>query len=422
MRQATEVRGWCPGALRPMASGDGLIVRARPRVGAYPVAALAKLADAARRCGNGVLDLTRRGNLQIRGVSAKTLDGITATLADGGLLDATAEAEAVRNVLVNPLAGIDPAEALDLRPVARALEAALVADPMLQALPGKFGFLVDGGGLLSLAGEQADIRLAAAAGDAVEIGVERPGGYVVVAREPADRAAAAAAAIARALVPALHGNHRRARLLSDAEISRLTGVAREAVHVPVSGRPGPLPLGPLQCQGATFAVGLAAAFGRTDACALAALCDLLAAAGVGEVRVSPWRAIYAPIRDADAAERLVSVACAAGFVTDAGDPLLAVDACPGAPACTSSSVDTRAVARALAPQLAALGLGSLHVSGCAKGCARSAPADLVLVGEDGRFGVVRQGTAATPPAGVVAARDVTRDLAGVLARGAAAHA
>ena len=40
--------------------------------------------------------------------------------------------------------------------------------------------------------------------------------------------------------------------------------------------------------------------------------------------------------------------------------------------------------------------GTIHVSGCAKGCARSATADLTLVGEGGRFGMVRHGTARDP--------------------------
>jgi precorrin-3B synthase len=73
--------------------------------------------------------------------------------------------------------------------------------------------------------------------------------------------------------------------------------------------------------------------------------------------------------------------------------LLRIEACPGAPACASATVDTRAEAR----RLAAMDLpGTIHVSGCAKGCARSAPADLTLVGHEGRFGVVRNGTARDP--------------------------
>ena len=37
--QQPAVRGWCPGALRPMESGDGLIVRLRPRAGAAHLSA-----------------------------------------------------------------------------------------------------------------------------------------------------------------------------------------------------------------------------------------------------------------------------------------------------------------------------------------------------------------------------------------------
>jgi precorrin-3B synthase len=75
-------------------------------------------------------------------------------------------------------------------------------------------------------------------------------------------------------------------------------------------------------------------------------------------------------------------------VAGPGDPLLAVDACPGAPACAAASVETRALARALAGRVA-----GLHVSGCAKGCARGPPARVTLVGREGRFDLVRAGTA-----------------------------
>jgi precorrin-3B synthase len=41
---------------------------------------------------------------------------------------------------------------------------------------------------------------------------------------------------------------------------------------------------------------------------------------------------------------------------------------------------------------------SLHLSGCAKGCARSGPATVTLVGRDGAFDLVRGGGPADPPA------------------------
>ena len=84
------------------------------------------------------------------------------------------------------------------------------------------------------------------------------------------------------------------------------------------------------------------------------------------------------------------------FITAPGDPLLAVDACPGAPFCPQASVETRALARQLAPHVT----GSLHVSGCAKGCARRHPADTTLTGRDGVYDLVEGGGPADPPARV----------------------
>lgn len=84
---------------------------------------------------------------------------------------------------------------------------------------------------------------------------------------------------------------------------------------------------------------------------------------------------------------------APAFVTHASDPLMTTDACPGAPFCPQAQVETRDIARALAPRVP----GSLHVSGCAKGCARMGPADVTLIGDNGRFDLVKQGRAGDEP-------------------------
>jgi precorrin-3B synthase len=128
--------------------------------------------------------------------------------------------------------------------------------------------------------------------------------------------------------------------------------------------------------------GVAAAFGRLEASQLHALVDLAARAGASKICLSPWRAMYV--------DALFDLPQGLGLIVDESDPLLRIDACPGKPACRSATVDTRGTAR----QLAASGFsGTLHVSGCAKGCARPTAADLTLVGEGGRYGVVHNGTA-----------------------------
>ncbi len=146
-----------------------------------------------------------------------------------------------------------------------------------------------------------------------------------------------------------------------------------ALPIPPGARPqvGPHAMGAL----------LGAAFGQIDAGALArAIRDT----GARALRVTPWRLFL--LEGARMPED-------AAFVTQPGDPLLTSDACPGAPFCPQATVETRALARALAPRVT----GSLHVSGCAKGCARPAAAAMTLVGRDGRFDLVKNGCAWDAP-------------------------
>lgn len=332
---AYEVKGWCPGVLTPMESGDGLLVRVKPWASAITRAQATALADLAERFGSGQIDLTRRANLQIRGVREEGLNELRAALDGLGLLDRDAAGERVRSLMVGPAANDT------VRSLADALTRALLAEPRLAALPPKFGWLVDGPGPLSIVGEPSTLALFVTAhGVALR---QRGTWHGIASHEQAVKAAIGLALGERPLLAAMQ-------------------------EIPVPGRRR------LGAVGELFGVGIA--FGSLDA---AQLRRLAATPAVRELRLSPWRALYL---DAPAGDL-------AGGIVDEADPLLRVEACPGAPACASSSVDTRAAAR----RLAARGFsGSVHVSGCAKGCARSAPANLTLIGEGGCFGVVQDGT------------------------------
>jgi precorrin-3B synthase len=65
-------------------------------------------------------------------------------------------------------------------------------------------------------------------------------------------------------------------------------------------------------------------------------------------------------------------------------------------------VDTHAAAGALAASRHE-GDPLLHLSGCAKGCAHPGPAAITLVGENGRFALIRNGR----PADAAVARNLT---------------
>ena len=405
---AFGVKGWCPGALTPMLSGDGLIVRVRPRSGKFSLDQLIVLADAARCFGNGHIDLTRRANLQIRGVSEENLPGLQNAIGKLGLLDPTPEAETVRNLMIGPLTGIDPAEVFDVSGVAGDLARMLASEQALWALPSKFGFIVDGCGSLTLADERADIRLVAignGAAPAIAIGLDAQAGTEWLGSVSPATAATAAVETAYAFLEVTsRGTRQRMRGLSAESLvsirlamsSRLDPLTRDPQEIDVSRdrRVGLLDLGADR-----FAVGVAAPFGRVETGQLQKLAGELAAFGVKEIRLSPWRILYAEVPNASAGHAILDAASVEGFVADSFDPLLRIEACPGAPACRSTGLDIRGDARRLAELLPRFGFaGTVHVSGCAKGCARSDAADLTLVGADGLYGIVRNGTAQDRPA------------------------
>jgi precorrin-3B synthase len=400
---AFEVKGWCPGALRPMQSGDGLIVRVRPQSATLRPYELGVLAEAARQFGNGHIDLTRRANLQIRGVRDASLPELHDAIAKLGLLDANADGEAVRNIMINPLAGIDPTETRDARAIARELARWLTSYQSLWALPTKFGFIVDGGGGMSLAEQRADVRLAAM-GAQIAIGIETQAGTEWLGSTAPGAATAAAAEIGLVFIKAASREKRqRMRDLSDEGLASIRSAMQlrlDALHEnPRKAEASLNRIGLIELGQDKFAVGIAAPFGRVEADQLRKFADAMTAHGVEEIRLSPWRALYAGVPSRQAGQSLLDAAQREGLIIDPRDPLLQIEACPGVSGCRSTALDTRGDGRRLAALLPRFGFaGTVHVSGCAKGCAKSGSAGLVLVGSEGRYGLVRNGTAQDQPA------------------------
>jgi precorrin-3B synthase len=386
-----------------MQSGDGLVVRIRPRSGRFSLHELMVLADAAPRFGNGHIDLTRRANLQLRGVGEAWLPPLHDVIARLGLLDDSPDGEAVRNVTINPLAGIDPTEVLDVRPIGRELERRLASEKSLWALPSKFGFVVDGGGVLSLAEQRADVRLVAIAHGskaAFAVGLETRTGTEWLGSISSDAAATVAIEIGLAFINVASREPRqRMRDLSDKGLASIRTAMRLRLDILLEDpRTADLPLnrrvGFMELGAGRFATGIAAPFGRVEADQLEKFADAIVAHGGKGIRLSPWRALYAGLPSPLAAQSLLDAAARDGLIIDPCDPLLQIEACPGASGCLSTALDTRGDGRRMAGLLPRFRFaGMVHVSGCAKGCAKSGPADLVLVGSEGRYGIVRNGTA-----------------------------
>jgi precorrin-3B synthase len=409
-------RGVCPGLSAPMPTGDGLLVRLIP-AGPIALDAFAALCAAARQHGNGTLEVTARGSLQVRGLAAKSAPLFASAVAALGI-----PASDGVPVITNPLAGeeqclIDPGLAAELRQ-------ALTRERL--ALAAKVSVALDDGGRLHLDALAADVRLLA-------IGpAERPrlciglGGDAASATWLGTIAPRHTCEVVLGLMsviavhgPAARAADVRAEVFRAFESGAVDGIERASAPSP---RPSAEPVGLHQLRDGRLAMGLAPAFGHAHADALRELAGIAAALGAGSIRPASPRALLLVGLDPVAAAAVARAADALGFVTQASDPRRRIAACPGAPACASGLIPARALAAILVPAraLASRPLAGpdrvvIHVSGCAKGCAHPRPAALTVVGTERGCGIIREGSARGAPSHYVGAPDLGAEVARILA-------
>ncbi|HEV2686647.1 MAG TPA: NirA family protein, partial [Actinomycetota bacterium] len=136
---------------------DALMVRVRVPGNLLSSVQMRALAGIAADLGGGYADVTTRGNIQIREIAPRSIIDVLTRLADAALTSRGAGADNVRNITSSPLAGIDPSELIDTRPLARALQYYLLNNRDLYGLPRKFNVSFDGGGRVSVVAETNDI-------------------------------------------------------------------------------------------------------------------------------------------------------------------------------------------------------------------------------------------------------------------------
>lgn len=355
------VKGWCPDAWRPMMTGDGLLVRVRPRLGRLTRMQMLGLCAASVRYGNGQIDATSRANLQIRGVSELGWPDLITALVSLELVDPDPSIEARRNMIVAP----DWRVGDDTDRIARTLITRLGELP---EMPSKIGFAIDAGAAPLLGEESADFR--------IERGQD--GGLILRADGRATGTSVAPGVEADALIAL-------ARWFVETGGIDADRMARHKARLPdwAAGEASPATPAPALKPGKhNLGAAYGLPFGRIEAQMLA---DAVASSNAEAVRVTPWRTLIF-----EAAEPRPLK----GLLHDPADPSMRADACPGQPVCPQATV----VTRDLASRLARAVDGHLHVSGCAKGCARARSSDVMLTGRDGLFDLAFHARAGDPPA------------------------
>ncbi|WFP73464.1 precorrin-3B synthase [Mesorhizobium sp. WSM4906] len=471
-------RGACPALSAPMQTGDGLLVRLNPVAGGLSPRSLVGLGESALRHGNGIMEVTARGSLQIRGLTAESARLLAAEVDALGI--------AVRTgvpVEIGPLAGIDPQEVADPRPLAERIRAAIDEAGLAARLGPKVSVIVDGGGQLAMDALTADVRLKAVRAGGELLWRVSVGGDSRSARPLAlvDGDAARDIAVAALRMVAERGREAHTRDLTERQLVSLASwhsfappsvlpdisptrgeIGSFAAGSPsgahphfatsaigetggdsaisplvgeMSGPPSAAAAQLLRRTGRTeggaverqrspvglfdlandHALGIGLPFGSMPAQPLIELVRQVLQRGSTEIRLAPGRALLFLGLSSSACASLQTSAATLGFVTSPADPRTRIAACPGAPACASARIAARAIAETIATESADLFDTSitLHISGCAKGCAHPGPAALTLVGDENGAGLVVDGTAKALPAGYRPGYDAARGVAGI---------
>ena len=358
--------------------------------------------------GDGRVELTSRGNVQLRGLAEDAAGALTSELVRAGLLPSLSH-DRVRNVLASPLAGLDRGR--DLTGIVRALDAGLCARPRLAELSGRFLFAIDDG-RGDVAGLGADVAatvrpdgavvngLAVQVADSPGVPAGRRRGQAMDAGTADVAAGSGRDSLRDGVVPVMLAFAEafldlRAELGGSAWRVADLPAGAERLRASVSARLG-LAAGPEECGTATgtrpagliareragdgtksadsvrdtpgFSVVLIAPLGRLTAAQLTWVAERLCGRGA---RITPWRSVVLP--DLDDAAGVLREAAGLGFGTDEGSPWLRVTACAGRPGCASALADVQADAAGFAARWPGR---IVHVSGCGRHCGRPAATEI----------------------------------------------
>ena len=349
----------CPGAVHLYQAADGALARIRLPGGMVSPSQLQALASVASEYCSPAMELTSRGNIQLRGITdpAATAERISAA----GLLPSAIH-ERVRNIVASPLSG-RVGEHRDVRTWVTDLDAAIQAQASLSALPGRFCFGIDDGGG-DVSGLRADVGAHILDDAAALLLAGRDTGV----RLPfADVVATLVAVAAR--FSALREKAWRINELSDPAplLDGLSVTAEPHAPWPVVTRP---PVGWITQNDGRIALGATVPLGVLQA----RVAEFLAAINAPMV-ITPWRSVLVCDLDEGVADTSLRVLAALGLVFDKNSPWLNVSACTGSPGCVHSRADVRADVREAVGEAAGR---HRHYVGCERACG-SGPGDEVLV-------------------------------------------
>lgn len=367
---------------------------------------LRTIAELSRRLGNGVLDITTRQQIELRGFTLESIPAIWEKLRGVDLRSLQTGIDNVRNINGCPLAGLTPNELLDASEVVRELDRIMVGsdgNPEFTNLPRKLNITVTGCLDNCTSNESQDIALVPAKkgerrGFNVLVGGKMgSGGFTIASHLNVFVEVYQAAAVVVELVKIFrdHGSRearskcRFAFLVEKWGLPKLRAelTARMGYELALRGRDMRSTrhadhLGPTaQKQAGLVAVGLCVPTGRVNPQQLEELARLADLYGSGEVRFTTGQNAVIPNVPAHHAPKILKEPLLQDFSPRPHAFVRGLVACVGTDFCNLALIETKSRAMELSNALQhKLGSTSdplrIHWSGCPAGCGNHESADL----------------------------------------------
>ncbi|HSB95114.1 MAG TPA: precorrin-3B synthase [Spongiibacteraceae bacterium] len=409
----------CPGLLRIAPALDGGICRIKLPCGRLTAIRAETIAGVAERYASGVIEITNRANLQLRGVAPATADKLIEDLLAAGLGPQGGRGgDDVRNLLASPTLGIDVDAALDVEPLALQILDALQKQKRFHQLSPKFALSLDGGERTAMLEHPHDIWLSAMpnSDSLLAFGLAgcppvAPGAAPALAAVTSEHALSLVEAALQLFLELARPEQTRMRhllndisaaeflrqlqqrvsfsLLTDATIQQWRRVAAlPYMHIGIHP----------QRQPHLRYVGAAPVLGRIDALQLRGLAQLAHEYGDAVLRFTPFQSVLLANIPAAATPLVATAMQSLGLSCDAAAVLTRTVACTGSSGCVRGAADTKSDALIFAAALARLlpdrAIPAVHLSGCERSCAAAhiAPFTLLAVAP-GYYNVFQRETA-----------------------------
>ncbi len=394
--------------LTPM--NDAFMSRLRIPGGVLKSYQLRELAHIAQQLTSGYVQVTTRANLQMRLIQPKDAPEFLQRIQAIGLHTRGSGADNIRNLTMNPTAGIDPVELIDVQPFVQQISQVILNDRAFYDLPRKFNIAYDGGGLIGSVEDTNDIGVKAVqVGDEILFRIALGGatGHKSFARDlgvlvpPAEITKVVAAVVRVYIEKGCRTNRKRARLKhlletmsfdeylalvekklgttlrrAPYDLAQMRWASQELAHSHVGDYP--------QKQKGFSYVGATCPVGNITPKQMLRVAELAELYGNGEVRLTVWQNFIIPNVPEAFVPTLKKALDKAGLPTKQSNLASGVIACTGNSYCKFAQANTKGHALEVIKQLEKrLELDqpvNIHVTGCPNSCAQHYMGDIGCLG------------------------------------------